>query len=85
MNDFDYVVNEARYRYEKYVQEADHERLVRLVLKNGPYSETVRVRILLWLGQRLTGWGTRLLERYQTDRVNSSRMFGDSIRSAKGC
>ncbi len=85
MNDYDYVTNAARYRYEKYLREADHERLVRLVLKNQPSSETVRARFLLWLGQRLTSWGTRLLERYRTDQVNSGRMLGDSIQSSNGC
>ncbi len=85
MNDHYHVINEARYRYEKYLQEADHERLIRLALKNRPYSKSARVRFLLWLGNRLAGWGTRLVERYQTDRVNPGSLFSDSIKSANGC
>jgi hypothetical protein len=85
MNDHYQFINEAHYRYEKYLQEADHERLVRLALKNRSNSKPARVRFLLWLGNRLTGWGARLVERYQTDRVNPGSMFSDSIQSANGC
>ena len=40
MNDRYHFTDEARYRYEKYLQEADHERLIRLALKNQPYSKS---------------------------------------------
>ena len=85
MNDHYLYRNEARYRYEKYLQEADHERLVRLALKNRPISKSARVRFLLWLGNRLAGWGSRLVERYQSGRVNTSSVFSDSIQSTNGC
>ncbi len=85
MNDQYYYQSEARYRYEKYIHEADHERLVRLALKNRPFSISARVRFLLWLGNHLAGWGTRLVERYQIERVNSNAKFSDSIQSANGC
>ncbi|HWQ82923.1 MAG TPA: hypothetical protein VN363_00060 [Anaerolineales bacterium] len=85
------VLSEARYRYENYLKEADHERLAHearlnyLTHPNRPFSNTIPTRLLVWLGKHMTVWGAFLVERYDPGRVNSNRQLNHNIQTTHGC
>lgn len=85
MNNLNHELPELRYRYENYLREAEHERLVRLARQNQPGAATVSVRLLLWLGHHMSAWGALLEKRFKSERVNSNNLPNNPIQSSNGC
>ncbi|MGA7732559.1 MAG: hypothetical protein WCD37_14965 [Chloroflexia bacterium] len=57
---FDWYEIEAQRRHRERLQEADHERLLRLASAGRGNSARLRGRALVWLGHRLVESGRRL-------------------------
>jgi hypothetical protein len=54
----------TRERYNDYVREAEHERLVRRLSAKRESSDRLYYRLLAWLGSLLIAMGRHLQERY---------------------
>ena len=54
----------TRERYNDYVREAEHDRLVRRLLAKRESNDRLSYRLLAWLGSLLIAMGRHLQERY---------------------
>lgn len=55
----------ARERYEDLLRHAQHERLIRHIIRSRRTKPGILDRALAWLGRRLVAWGIRLQARYR--------------------
>lgn len=85
MNSFQTFLFEARYRQETYLQEAEHERLVRLALKNKPCGDSWLTRYLLWIDQMVKRLATRFVLRSRVARISQRNLASKPVQPSANC
>ncbi len=61
-----------RLRQEELLQEAERYRLISLAQKNAPRGNQPYRRVLVWLGSKLSDWGSQMQARFGETRVSVS-------------
>lgn len=88
MNSFHSQYSEARYRYEKYLREAENDRLVQLARQarnNQSYTETRMAKYFLWLARYMIQWGSWLINRYERGQIDIGTVLHDPVQPSANC